>query len=544
MRPAAVAAHAGCGRNHIRAGRLGAVGGAFDITLNVPRSRASPSSRCSFAACRPRSRAMKCMRLADLGLSAEVLRGAMDVKAWEEATDVQREAIPAMLRGEDVWAEAPTGSGKTAAFVLPLLQRLATGKTTHRSPGRHVSVLVLSPTRELAVQTGAVFSDLAAHLPDIRLKTVVVTGGVSVNPQLMTLSRGADVLVATPGRLLDIVDKNGVSLAEVRTLVLDEADKLLDSAFGEEIERLLVLLPPARQRQTALFSATFPYRSRPKAEALLSEPIARIACGSPSLTDILDDGFGDELDGGAASGTAAERPLIEHRAVRVDTPVRTQLLIHLRNLYGWDRMLVFVGTQHKSEHVAMKLRRKGLVAVGLHGDLSQGARAERLADFRNSAVKVLVATDVAARGLDIEGLPAVVNYDLPRSTSTYKHRVGRVGRAGTPGTAVSFVTAQNEAHFRLIEKMQDPPLPRLRREVIEGFEPDESAWQETKARILADDAFAMSALPDVQHSKHGLGHDRLHGGVKGRRKSKKDKAREAASAKARREALQAEQPGW
>ena len=494
-----------------------------------------------------------------LGLSEELLRSVKEL-SWDEATEVQQQAIPAILRGDDVWAEAPTGSGKTAAFALPILQRVSTPQRRMRGPaegaaaaaaegvvrgrrrGRFASVLVLSPTRELAVQTAGVFSALGESLS---LRTMVATGGVSINPILKNLGGGTDVLVATPGRLLDIVNKNALSLECVDILVLDEADKLLGADFGEELEQILGLLPPLDGIQTALFSATFPFRTRPKAEALLTgAPVSRIRLGGldsgamsagedgqPGSSPDVADFDNERADASAAAQGGT--PNIEHRVVRVDEPRRTQLLIHLYRQCGWERMLVFVGSQYKAEHVAKKLRRQGIAAASFHGGLSQGARTGRLEDFRASLLKVLIVTDVAARGIDIEGLPAVLNYDLPRSVAGYKHRAGRVGRAGASGVALSFVTSvDDEKHFELIERRQDPPLPRLHREVIDAFEPDEEeAWAPEEQSGLSDGLANVqnASVPGVEHSHFGLAHDRLHGGVKGRRKSKKDKLREQAA---------------
>jgi len=401
-----------------------------------------------------------------LNLSVPLLRAVVE-KGYTEPTPIQSAAIPAILRGSDVWASAQTGSGKTAAFALPLLQRLA---ATRRPAGRVVRVLVLVPTRELAVQVGESFRRYGRFLA-APLKTLVVYGGVSINPQMMALGGGADVIVATPGRLLDLVDHNAVSLSAVTTLVLDEADRLLALGFAEELARITGLLPA--QRQTLLFSATFPPEVQALAQKLLREPVRIEVAVEPETA-----------------------PDIEQRAIEVDPPRRTQLLRHLIQTHGWTRVLVFVATKYATEHVADKLRRAGLMAKALHGELSQGARLQALADFKASKVQVLVATDLAARGLDIVDLPVVVNFDLPRSATDYTHRIGRTGRAGARGVAVSFITAETHAHFRLIEKRHRLNLVR---EQIEGFEPTET-----------------TAPP-------GPG----TGGIKGRRKSKKDRYREA-----------------
>ena len=402
---------------------------------------------------------------AALGLDDALLR-ALDEQGYSHPTAVQVAAIPAILRGADVLAAARTGSGKTAAFALPILQRLTTSEPDSQ---RRVRVLILVPTRELAVQVGEALRGYARYLPQ-RPKILNVYGGVSINPQMLALRGGAELVVATPGRLLDLIDHHALHLGGVSTLVLDEADRLLELGFAEELQRILALLPP---RQNLLFSATFPDEVRLLAEALLREP-TRIEV---ALTE--------------------SRPAIQQRSIRVDAARRTPLLRHLIQTESWTRVLVFVATQYATEHVADKLRRAGLAAEALHGELSQGARTQALADFKASKVQVLIATDIAARGIDIIQLPVVVNYDLPRSAVDYTHRIGRTGRAGETGIAVSFVTPEHEAHFRLIEKRHQL---RLAREEINGFE------------VVADIAVPVNSS----------------GGIKGKRPNKKDKLRAAA----------------
>lgn len=406
---------------------------------------------------------MVAMSFSSLGLSASLLRA---VDRYTAPTPVQTAAIPAVLGGGDVLVTAETGSGKTTAYVLPLLERWLSGS---RDRPRPVSALILVPTRELAAQVREVVQQCSTHLPD-RIKVVSAVGGVSINPQMMVLRGGADVIVATPGRLLDLVEKNAVRLSSVKTLVLDEADRMLDAGFAEELERILTLLP--KQRQNLLFSATFPTTVEALAAKILHEP-TRIE----------------------VEPVPRESPTINQRAIRVDKAKRTPLLRHLITTEGWKRVLVFVATQYTADHVADKLRRNGIGALAFHGDLSQGARNDVLLDFKNSLIQVLVATDLAARGLDIVKLPVVLNYDLPRSADDYTHRIGRTGRAGKSGTAVSFLTAESVAHFSLIEKRLGLSVPR---EEIAGFEPVEAL---------------VAAAPAT-------------GGIKGRRKSKKDKLRE------------------
>ena len=391
-------------------------------------------------------------------------------------TPIQTEAIPAILRGADVVGSAQTGSGKTAAFALPLLQRLQAGATP--TP-RQVRALVLVPTRELAAQVGEVVRSLAQHLPE-PVKVAVVFGGVSINPQMMGLRGGADVVIATPGRLLDLVEHNALRLSSVQLLVLDEADRLLDLGFAEELQRVLALLPA--QRQNLFFSATFPAAVQALADGLLKNPV-RVE----------------------VPHTPGNEPAIEQRAIAVDASRRTQLLRHLVKEHNWSRVLVFVATQYAAEHVAEKLYKAGIFASPFHGGLSQGARNQVLQEFKDERWQVVVTTDLAARGIDIAQLPAVVNYDLPRSAVDYVHRIGRTGRAGETGVAVSFVTADAEAHFRLIEKRQHLTIPR---EQIAGFEPTETP--------------APPSSTDPQGT----------GGIKGKRPSKKDKLRAAAAAAA------------
>ena len=413
------------------------------------------------------------MPFSALGLSAPLVR-ALDESHYAHPTPVQAAAIPAVLRGDDVWARAQTGSGKTAAFALPILQHRL--DTRGRVDRRTLQALVLVPTRELAAQVGAAFVHYGRHLPE-PAKIITAFGGVSINPQLMALRGGADVVVATPGRLLDLVDHNAIRLGTVATLVLDEADRLFELGFADELGRILALLPV--RRQNLLFSATYPAAVESLANQLLHEP---------TLIEVAD--------------SAATTPDILERAIEVDVPRRTQLLIKLVADNAWSRVLVFVATKYATEHVSEKLRRAGLNAGALHGELSQGARTKALADFKTGDLQVLVATDLAARGLDIASLPAVVNFDLPRAVADYTHRIGRTGRAGESGVALSFITAESHAHFLLIEKRHGRILAR---EQIEGFEPE------------------LIEVPASPATPPGTG------GGKGKRKSKKDKLREAAA---------------
>lgn len=437
------------------------------------------------------------MPFSSTGLSPDVLR-AMAAKGYLAPTAIQAQAIPAVLQGRDVLGCAPTGSGKTAAFALPLLQRVLTSSRARsatrlqeafprRAGGRAdltpLQALVLVPTRELAVQVGATFREVANRLPQA-VKVSVVFGGVSINPQMMGLRGGTDVLVATPGRLLDLLHRNALSLGSVQSLVLDEADRLLDMGFAEEWDRIARLLPD--RRQNLFFSATFAPAVQALADALLHQPV-RI--------EVLP--------------TVGAAPDIAQRAIWVDAPRRTQLLRHLVETERWSRVLVFVASQHAADTVAEKLRKARISAEPFHGGLSQGKRTQVLADFKLSRVKVVVATDVAARGLDIADLPVVVNFDLPRSADDYLHRIGRTGRAGARGLAVNLVDTASEPHLRLIEKRHGLALVR---EQIPGFEPaapDESNPPDTTA-----------APPNTTGGLDPAG------GIKGRRPSKKDRLRQ------------------
>jgi len=393
------------------------------------------------------------MAFSALALSPALLR-ALERQGLTLPTPVQSQAIPAILAGRDVLACAQTGSGKTLAFGLPLLQGLA---QQARPQPRALRGLILVPNRELAVQVGDALRALANQLPE-SIKVSVVFGGVSINPQMLAMRGGTDVVVATPGRLLDLVNHNALQLSGVQMLVLDEADRLLDLGFADELQSILRLLPP--QRQNLFFSATFEAKADALAHSLLRDP-QRIAIPTSPQT----------------------APDITQRAIRVDAPRRTQLLRHLINTQHWKRVLVFVATKHAAEIVADKLRKARIYAEPFHGELSQGKRSQVLSDFKASRLKVVVATDMASRGLDIAELPVVVNYDLPRSADDYTHRIGRTGRAGESGLAVSLVSHATEAHFRLIEKRHGLEVPL---ETVEGFEPqpptpDDLAQGQTQA---------------------------------------------------------------
>ncbi len=429
------------------------------------------------------------MPFSTLGLSPALVRAA-NALGYVEPTPIQVQAMPSILQGGDVLGLAQTGSGKTAAFCLPLLQSLQdSSRPQNRST---ITTLILVPTRELAAQVGEVIHSISQHLP-VAVKTTVVFGGVSINPQMMGLRGGADIVVATPGRLLDLIDQNALSLAAVKTLVLDEADRLLDLGFAEELARILKLLPP--QRQSLFFSATFDASVQALADALLRNPTRIEVAATPQTI-----------------------PKIAQRAIEVDPSRRTQLLRHLIQHHKWPRVLVFVATKHAAEIVADKLRKANIWAEPFHGTLSQGKRTQVLHDFKSSAldganeargVQVVVATDLAARGIDIAELPVVVNYDLPRASTDYVHRIGRTARAGTSGIAVSFISRDSAAHFALIERRFDLSLTR---EQIAGFEP------------VPVDLLDVSPVTGIDAPRNSLSAPGT-GGIKGKRPSKKDKLR-------------------
>lgn len=426
------------------------------------------------------------MSFASLGLSPALLHATREL-GFSTPTPVQAEAIPAILRGADVQAQAQTGSGKTAAYALPMLHGLAS--LPMGGYRRQLRALILVPTRELALQVGELLQDLAARQAGSArqvLKVQALYGGVSINPQLLALRGGADLVVATPGRLLDVVEHNGLQLDQVRQLVLDEADRLLDLGFAEELDRVLKQLPV--KRQNLLFSATFPAAVQGLADALLREPVQiRIEA-------------------------EVQAPLtIAQQAIAVDADKRTTLLRHLAKEKGWKQALVFVASQYAAEHVANKLYKNGIYATAFHGGLSQGGRRQVLDEFKSGRWDILVTTDLAARGLDIEGLPVVVNYDLPRSAVDYLHRIGRTGRAGAEGLAVSFVSADQFAHWQLIQKRQSL---QLELETVAGFEP--SGFDQA-SEVPTEPARPGKLPPGT-------------GGIKGKRPSKKDKLRAAAAA--------------
>jgi ATP-dependent RNA helicase RhlE len=380
------------------------------------------------------------MPFSSLGLSAELLR-AVSEKGYPEPTPIQRQAIPVILEGRDVLAGAQTGTGKTAGFTLPLLQRLNAAPQGER--GHAIRALILTPTRELAAQVQESVRTYGKYLP---LKSAVIFGGVGFTPQADILRRGIDVLVATPGRLLDHVGQKTIDLSKVEILVLDEADRMLDMGFIRDIRKILALLP--KQRQNLLFSATFSDEIKELADGLLH---------SPTLIEV------------ARRNTAAE--LVTQVIHPVDRERKRELLSHLIRSNDWRQVLVFMRTKHGANRLAEQLGKDGIHAAAIHGNKSQGARTQALADFKKGAVRVLVATDIAARGLDIDQLPHVVNFELPNVPEDYVHRIGRTGRAGKEGEALSLVCVDERDYLRDIERLLKREIPKA---VVAGFEPDPS----------------------------------------------------------------------
>ncbi|HCH33263.1 MAG TPA: ATP-dependent RNA helicase [Oceanospirillaceae bacterium] len=376
------------------------------------------------------------MSFAELGLEPRLLT-AIESKGYTVPSPIQEKAIPAILAGSDVMAAAQTGTGKTAAFTLPLLQQLAKGQ---RAQANQVRALVLTPTRELAAQVAESVSTYGADLP---LTSTVVFGGVKINPQMMRLRRGADVLVATPGRLLDLYQQKAVKFNQLEVLILDEADRMLDMGFIHDLKRIMSFLP--KDRQNLMFSATFADQIRGLAKGLMNNPV--------------------EISASPANTTA---PTVKQWMCPVDKKQKPALLQELIVTNQWSQVLVFCRTKHGCNKLAKWLVGGGISADAIHGNKSQGARTRALAQFKAGEVKVLVATDIAARGLDIDQLPQVVNYDLPNIAEDYVHRIGRTGRANQTGQAVSLVCA-DEIEF--LESIEHLTQAHIQREYIDGFIP-------------------------------------------------------------------------
>ncbi|MFE1748264.1 DEAD/DEAH box helicase [Coleofasciculus sp. H7-2] len=381
------------------------------------------------------------MTFHNLGLSTDLLRAVAD-SGYTEPTPIQQQAIPAILKGEDIFASAQTGTGKTAGFTLPLLQLLGTtnANQVHRTP----RALILTPTRELAAQVNDSVKTYGKYLS---LRSAVVYGGVGIVPQVQTLRRGVDIIVATPGRLLDHVGQKTVNLSQIEILVLDECDRMLDMGFIRDIRRILATLPASRQ--TLMFSATF------------SKPIQQLASTllkSPTQIEV------------APRNTAASQ--VEQVVHPVDRDRKRELLSHMIGFHNWQQVLVFTRTKHGANRLAEQLAQDGLKSTAIHGNKSQAARTRALQDFKQGKVRVLVATDLASRGLDIDQLPHVVNFELPNVPEDYVHRIGRTGRAGNVGRAVSLVSEDEYQFLKDIERLLNQTLVK---DVIPGYEPTSPA---------------------------------------------------------------------
>ena len=376
------------------------------------------------------------MLFKELGLSAELLR-AIDDKGYAEATPIQQQAIPLILKGLDVLAGAQTGTGKTAGFTLPLLQHLQTSPNNRRS----IRALILTPTRELAAQVGESVRDYGRHLP---FRTAVIFGGVSINTQIDRLRKGVDVVVATPGRLLDHMQQGTIDLSKVDILVLDEADRMLDMGFIRDIRKVIKAIP--KDRQSLLFSATFSKEIRGLAASLLNSPT--------------------EIQVAARNSTADRVKQIVHP---VDKSRKRELLSHRIGAENWQQVLVFTRTKHGANRLAEQLSGDGIKSAAIHGNKSQAARTRALKEFKEGSVRVLVATDIAARGLDIDRLPHVVNYELPHVPEDYVHRIGRTARAGQEGHAVSLVCVDE---LNLLQDIESLLKTKIDKEIIPGYEPD------------------------------------------------------------------------
>jgi ATP-dependent RNA helicase RhlE len=376
----------------------------------------------------------------ELGLIPPLLARLTELE-YKQPTPIQAQAIPSILMGRDLIAGANTGSGKTATFALPILQQLDADKSlsSKRNNGNYVTGLILVPTRELAKQVADSIKSYAVHFNG-EIKTVAVFGGVSANTQMLALRGGTDILVATPGRLLDLISSNAIKLDRVKTLVLDEADRMLSLGFTEELSALLGLLP--KTKQILLFSATFPEEVQTLTQELLNDPVE-------------------------IQLQSADASTLVQRVFTVNKGQKTALLAHLIKQHQWRQALIFVNAKNSCNHLAEKLSKRGIAAEVFHGDKGQAARTRVLEAFKAGEIEVLIATDIAARGLDIEKLPVVINFDLPRSPSDYMHRIGRSGRAGEVGLALSLIDVDDYHHFNVIEKKNKIWLER---EQVVGFE--------------------------------------------------------------------------
>jgi len=380
------------------------------------------------------------MSFTTLGLSKSLLK-AIDKQGYTSPSPIQAKAIPLILKGNDVLASAQTGTGKTAGFTLPMLQKLSEGQREKR---RSIRGLILTPTRELAAQ---VHANVKAYSEFLDIRSTVIFGGVNQRPQVATIRNGVDILVATPGRLLDLQNQGLLSLSKIEILVLDEADRMLDMGFLRDIRKITDLLP--KRRQSLLFSATFSKQIKSLANDFLYNPETVETTPENSTVDAIDQ-----------------------KIYRVAKTLKTGLIIKLISEGNWKQVLVFTRTKHGANRLCTKMEKSGITAAAIHGNKSQGARTKALAGFKNGSIRVLVATDIAARGIDIPLLPYVINFELPNISEDYVHRIGRTGRAGANGQALSLVSADETSYLKSIEKLTGLKLPV---EIVEGFEPDPNA---------------------------------------------------------------------
>ena len=387
------------------------------------------------------------MSFQSLGLSKALLK-AINNQGYTEPSPIQQKAIPLILKGKDILASAQTGTGKTAGFTLPMLQRLSQGQSQKR---RKVRALIITPTRELAAQ---VHANVKSYSEFLNIQSTVIFGGVNQRPQVATLKKGVDVLIATPGRLLDLQNQGFLSLSNVEILVLDEADRMLDMGFLRDIKRIISLLPS--KTQNLLFSATFSKDIKKLATEFLYQPAIVEVSPENSTVD-----------------------KINQKIYRVAKDKKTGLIIKLISEGNWKQVLVFTRTKHGANRLCKKMISAGISAAAIHGNKTQGARTKALAGFKSNSIRVLVATDIAARGLDIPLLPHVINFEIPNISEDYVHRIGRTGRAGASGEALSLVSADETSYLKAIEKLVGIKIPA---EVIEGFEPDPNASTEPLKR--------------------------------------------------------------
>ena len=434
----------------------------------------------------------------DLGLMAELIRAVSD-QGYDTPTPVQARAIPTVLEGRDLMAAAQTGTGKTAGFTLPMLQRLMADD--RRGP-RRVRALVVVPTRELCAQVADSVRTYGAHLP---LRAVTVFGGVGMQPQVKALARGVDIIIATPGRLLDLAGQGAADLSSIEMLVLDEADRMLDMGFIHDIRRILALLP--KRRQNLLFSATFAPEIRALAASMLDAPV--------------------QIDV-APRNSAAET--VQQTVHPVAASRKTAALVHLVREHNWYQCLVFTRTKHGANRLAQKLERAGIDAEAIHGNKSQNARTRALEGFKSGRAQVLVATDIAARGIDIDGLPQVVNFDLPHAPEDYVHRIGRTGRAGSAGQAISLVSPEERKQLKAIERLIGRDLRRVQ---LDGFAEEAASALAAGDRGGDGNGRSQRAGPSGSGSQGSQGSQaRSQGGGRRRRRGPSNRPRDGAQGSA------------